>query len=88
VDAPALFINASDARIVSRIVDGVVVVVRSRETPRSLVNRVPGAIPNLIGVVVNDLQSGNLPEYFRQYFEDYSALEEDEIEDIGVVGAR
>jgi Mrp family chromosome partitioning ATPase len=71
VDAPALFISAYDARILATMVDGLVVVVRSKETPRALVNRIPEEIPNVIGLVVNDLDSGTLPDYFRDYFEAY-----------------
>ena len=73
VDAPALFINASDARVLSQLVDGVVVVVRSRSTPRVLVDRIPRAIPNVIGVVVNDLRKDSLPGYFADYFADYGS---------------
>lgn len=71
VDAPALFISAYDARVLAKHVDGSVVVVRSRETPRALVNRIPHEVPNLIGVVVNDLQASTLPDYFREYFDPY-----------------
>jgi capsular exopolysaccharide synthesis family protein len=71
VDAPALFINAADARVLSRVVDGVVVVVRSRVTPRALVDRVPRVVPNVIGVVVNDLREDSLPDYFADYFAGY-----------------
>ena len=71
VDAPALFISAYDARILAKHVDGLVVVVRSRETPRTLVNRIPQEVPNVIGVVVNDLQASTLPDYFREYFDPY-----------------
>lgn len=71
VDAPALFINASDARFLARAVDGVVVVVRSRSTPRALVDRLPDAAPNLLGVVVNDLRRTSLPDYYGDYFSHY-----------------
>jgi capsular exopolysaccharide synthesis family protein len=71
VDAPALFINASDARLLSQMVDGVVVVVRSRSTPRALVDRIPRTVPNVMGVVVNDLKKDSLPGYFADYFADY-----------------
>ncbi len=71
VDAPALFINASDATLLANEVDGVVVVTRSRSTPRALVERIPLLVPNLIGLVVNDLQKSSLPGYFGEYFADY-----------------
>lgn len=71
VDAPALFINPSDAKVLARLVDGVVVVVRSQSTPRSLVDRIPRDVPNLMGVVVNDLSESSLPDYFGDYFAEY-----------------
>jgi capsular exopolysaccharide synthesis family protein len=75
VDAPALFINAADARLLSQLVDGVVVVVRSRSTPRALVDRIPRTIPNVIGIVVNDLRKDSLPGYFAEYFDGYDLPE-------------
>lgn len=75
VDGPALFINAADARLLSALVDGVVMVVRSRSTPRALVDRIPTAVPNVIGVVVNDLRRNSLPGYFADYFAGYGPEE-------------
>ncbi len=71
VDAPALFINATDATLLSRQVDGVLVVVRSESTPRLLVDRIPRDVPNLMGIVVNDLSKNSLPDYFGDYFAEY-----------------
>jgi capsular exopolysaccharide synthesis family protein len=71
VDAPALFINAADARVLAQLVDGVIVVVRSRATPRALVDRIPTAVPNVIGMVVNDLRKDSLPGYYSDYFAEY-----------------
>lgn len=76
VDAPALFINAPDATLLSREVDGVVVVVRSGSTPRSLVNRIPQEVPNLMGLVMNDLQKNSMPD-FRDYFAEYGEVSGD-----------
>jgi capsular exopolysaccharide synthesis family protein len=76
VDAPALFINAPDATLLSREVDGVVVVVRSGSTPRTLVDRIPQEIPNLMGLVVNDLQKNSMPD-FRDYFAEYGEVNGD-----------
>ncbi len=73
VDAPALFINAPDATLLSREVDGVVVVVRSRSTPKALVDRIPAEVPNLLGVVVNDLQKNSMPD-FGDYFAEYGDI--------------
>jgi capsular exopolysaccharide synthesis family protein len=70
VDAPALFINASDATLLSREVDGVVVVVRSRSTPRNLVDRISIDVPNVMGVVLNDLDRSTMPDY-GDYFAEY-----------------
>jgi Mrp family chromosome partitioning ATPase len=89
VDAPALFINAVDARVLSHLVDGVVVVVRSRSTPRALVDRIPRVVPNVIGVVVNDLRRESLPEYFADYFAGYGEdLEDDGDEPTGPASRR
>jgi capsular exopolysaccharide synthesis family protein len=74
VDAPALFINAPDATLLSREMDGVVVVVRSRSTPKALVDRIPGEVPNLLGVVVNDLQKNSMPD-FGDYFAEYGDMD-------------
>jgi succinoglycan biosynthesis transport protein ExoP len=71
VDAPALFINAADAKLLARQVDGVIVVLRSRATPKALVERIPETLPNVIGLVVNDLLTSNLPDYFSDYFTTY-----------------
>ncbi|HUF76933.1 MAG TPA: polysaccharide biosynthesis tyrosine autokinase [Longimicrobiales bacterium] len=77
VDAPALFINAADARVLAQLVDGTVVVVRSRVTPRALVDRIPRAVPNVIGVVVNDLRKDSLPDYYSDYFAEYGEGDRD-----------
>jgi polysaccharide biosynthesis transport protein len=77
VDAPALFINAADARVLAQLVDGTVVVVRSRVTPRALVDRIPRAVPNVIGVVVNDLRKDSLPDYYSDYFAEYGEEDRD-----------
>jgi succinoglycan biosynthesis transport protein ExoP len=90
VDGPALFINASDALVLSHLVGGVVVVVRSRSTPKPLVDRIPSVVPNLIGVVVNDLRQESLPGYFEDYFDGYGEMREDGVSRDGepsVVGA-
>ncbi|MEX2470731.1 MAG: polysaccharide biosynthesis tyrosine autokinase [Gemmatimonadota bacterium] len=76
VDSPALFINAADATLLSRVVDGVVVVVRSNTTPKALVARLPEEVPNFMGVVLNDLQKGSMPD-FGDYFAEYAATPED-----------
>jgi len=76
VDAPALFINAPDATLLSREVDGVVVVVRSGSTPRALVDRIPQEVPNLMGLVVNDLQKNSMPD-FQDYFAEYGEVNGD-----------
>ena len=76
IDSPALFINAADATLLSRLVDGVVVVVRSRTTPRALAARLPEEVPNLMGVVVNDLKKGSMPD-FGEYFAEYAVTLEE-----------
>ena len=72
VDAPALFINAPDARVLAHLVDGTIVVVRSESTPRALANRIREAASNVIGIIVNDLHPRRLPQYYGDYFADYS----------------
>jgi len=76
VDAPALFINASDAKLLARQVNGVIVVLRSRFTPRALVDRIPATIPNVMGLVVNDLLTTSMPDYFGNYFTGYGNVPE------------
>jgi capsular exopolysaccharide synthesis family protein len=76
VDAPALFINASDAKLLARQVNGVIVVLRSRFTPRALVERIPVTIPNVMGLVVNDLLTTSMPDYFGNYFTGYGTVPE------------
>jgi len=76
VDAPALFINASDAKLLARQVNGVIVVLRSRFTPRALVDRIPMTIPNVMGLVVNDLLTTSMPDYFGNYFTGYGNVPE------------
>jgi len=68
LDAPALFINAADSRILAPLVDGVVLVVRSGATPREVVQRALTQAPNIIGVILNDLDVRGLPEYYRCYY--------------------
>jgi polysaccharide biosynthesis transport protein len=67
LDAPALFINAADTRILAPAVDGVVVVIRSGSTPRGLLQNMVAQIPNLLGVVLNDLNVRRFPDYYRPY---------------------
>lgn len=67
IDAPALFINAPDARLLAQMVEGVVVVVRSGTTPRALLGRICEAAKNVLGVVVNDLNPSDFPDYYREY---------------------
>jgi succinoglycan biosynthesis transport protein ExoP len=76
VDAPALFINASDAKLLARQVNGVIVVLRSRFTPKALVDRIPMTIPNVMGLVVNDLLTTSMPDYFGNYFTGYGTVPE------------
>ena len=68
LDSPALLINAPDARILARLVDGAMVVVRSGSTPRNLVQRACLEVPNVIGVILNKLDADNLPTYYDRYY--------------------
>jgi polysaccharide biosynthesis transport protein len=67
IDSPALFINAPDARLLSRMVDGVLLVVRSGATSREVVNRLVGQTPNLVGIILNQLSLRRLPQYYAEY---------------------
>jgi polysaccharide biosynthesis transport protein len=69
LDAPALFINVPDARIISHAVDGVLLVVRSGSTAREVVERLVAQTPNLAGVVLNQLDLKALPGYYSEYGE-------------------
>jgi succinoglycan biosynthesis transport protein ExoP len=67
IDAPALYINAPDARILAHAVDGVLLVVRSGSTSRDVVRRLVAQTPNLIGIVLNQLSLKKLPAYYAAY---------------------
>jgi polysaccharide biosynthesis transport protein len=69
IDAPALFINVPDARILAQMVDGVVLVVRSGATPRDVVQRVLAQTPNVVGVVLNGYDLRQLPSSYADYGE-------------------
>jgi capsular exopolysaccharide synthesis family protein len=64
-DSPALFLTAPDTRLLAPLVDGVIFVIRSGATPRDMVDRVLRQVPNLVGVVLNDLDSSHLPAYYQ-----------------------
>lgn len=66
-DAPAVQINAPDARILAHAVEGVLLVVRSGSTSRELVRRSIAQTPNLVGVVLNRIDPKRLPEYYSDY---------------------
>jgi polysaccharide biosynthesis transport protein len=67
VDAPALFLNVPDARILAQLVEGVVVVMRSGRTPRDVVRRVLAQTPNVVGVVLNAYDISLLPASYADY---------------------
>lgn len=71
LDAPALFLAAPDARILSHMVDGVVLVVRKGVATREVVQQLVGQVENLVGVVLNDMDMRSLPAYYREYYRDY-----------------
>jgi capsular exopolysaccharide synthesis family protein len=76
VDSPPL-LNVSDARILARLTEGMILVVKGGETPRELAQRAQGCArdvgANLIGVVLNnlDVRAGD-DYYYRYYRYDYS----------------
>jgi polysaccharide biosynthesis transport protein len=67
LDSPALFINAPDARILAPLVEATVLVIRSGLTPRDAARQAMKQVPNLIGVVLNDLNLRHLPAYYQDY---------------------
>lgn len=67
IDAPALFINVPDARLLARAADGVLLVVRSGVTPRDLVRRLTAQAPNLCGLVLNGYDLRQLPASYASY---------------------
>jgi tyrosine-protein kinase Etk/Wzc len=68
LDSPPLFTNVADARILAPVVDGTVLVVRSGMTPRDVVRRTLAQCPNIIGIVLNDVNIEELPGCYRVYY--------------------
>jgi capsular exopolysaccharide synthesis family protein len=70
VDSPTL-LNMADSRILASYVDGVVLIVRSRATPKLLAKQacdnVRGADATIVGVVLNHLEIGD-SEYSYSYY--------------------
>jgi capsular exopolysaccharide synthesis family protein len=67
VDSPALMVNVSDARILSSRADAIVLVVRGGVTPREVLRRLLDRMPNVVGVVLNDLDASHFPGYYQDY---------------------
>lgn len=68
LDSPALMINAADARLLAPLADGSIVVIRSGSTPREHARRALRQVPNLIGVVLNDLDPRrHFPPWYQSY---------------------
>jgi capsular exopolysaccharide synthesis family protein len=72
VDSPAVFVNVPDARIISLIADGLVLVVRSRITRRETVSQMLRELPRVLGVVLNDVEGRHFPAYYSDYRSDDS----------------
>jgi capsular exopolysaccharide synthesis family protein len=70
LDSPALGINAADTRILATLVDGVVMVVRSGTTPEPLVRTLIRRLPNMVGLVLNDVDHRRFPAYYYAYADD------------------
>lgn len=62
IDGPALLIDAPDARVMADQVDGVVAVVRSGSGTGSVQRPILSDVPNLLGVILNDFDPGDLAE--------------------------
>lgn len=67
VDSPALGINAADTRILSPLVDAVLLVVRSGSTPRALLAPLLRQTSNVVGVVLNGVDPRDFPAYYYAY---------------------
>ncbi len=71
VDSPPL-LNVSDARILARLTEGMILVVKGGETPRELAQRAQGYArdvgANLIGVVLNNLDVRAGDDYYYRYY--------------------
>jgi polysaccharide biosynthesis transport protein len=79
IDGPALFIDAPDARIIADQVHGVVAVVRGGSSPSDEPRPVLSDVPNLLGVILNDLDPQDLAED--------AAADEDETPEEELAGA-
>jgi succinoglycan biosynthesis transport protein ExoP len=70
VDSPTL-LNMSDSRILASSVDGVVIIIKSRATPKMLARQacanVRGADAKIIGVVLNHLETGDSEYSYSDY---------------------
>jgi protein-tyrosine kinase len=73
IDSPPVM-QVSDAMLLSTIVDGVVLVVRSQETPKYVAKdarlRLSYARAKILGVLLNrvNLRSGDYAYYYRSYY--------------------
>jgi capsular exopolysaccharide synthesis family protein len=67
LDSPPFFVNAADVRILTPVVDGTVLVVRSGMTPRDVVQRALAQCSSIISIVLNDVDIGEFPAYYRSY---------------------
>jgi polysaccharide biosynthesis transport protein len=67
IDSPALLINAGDTRILAPLVGGVLMVMRSGVTPRAVVGRLLRQVPNLAGVVLNELDVRDFPADYHAF---------------------
>ncbi len=71
----APLLNVADSRILARLVEGVILVVKGAATPRELVQRAESYARdvggNVIGIVVNNLDVRNSDYYYQYYRSDY-----------------
>ena len=77
LDCPPI-LGASDALVVSALVEGSIIVTQHRKFPRSMLVRVKGTLENFgtkcLGVVLNnvDIKHDNAYQYFSNYGQYYS----------------
>src|SRR6202040_751251 len=84
VDSPTL-LNMADSRILASYVEDVVLIVRSRATPKHLAKQacanVRGADATIIGVVLNQLEIGDSEYSYSYYGYSKNAVEKDREEE-------
>jgi Mrp family chromosome partitioning ATPase len=79
IDSPPL-LNLADSRVLARVVEGILLVVKGGETPREVVRKAQNYLlevgGNVIGVVLNDIDVASQDYYYYNLYS-YSGDESD-----------